>query len=1575
LCAKGIIAKHVSISSRPEDFTKKTNHAPTMNTLTSTVVRRLFQPFCLAFALGLCSATAVRAGLAFTVDLYVAGGTFVFYTPMNTNGIGADAPLGNYTITSPGQPTNGSWRQFTYDTNGFNTTDGGENNYSILADALRQITNGLWTLTLTNATTTNTYHFAVSLPGGLTTNQLPVTLITSPADGANNLTNQPTFTWAGQPTNWPVTGSIYLNQYLNNSSFYYPDNVATTQTSWTIPVPIPASNPGSDTYVNLNYVTNYTSDLFVATAPTNISNGQAIAGWAYNSTLESGANVSFTVAASPASSSGHTLVAHYAFDDNGNLGLDSSPNGNDLECWSTWGDNVSQQFTSDAEIGGGAVQFFGESSMTPCNDAQLNHLTNALLGSFTVSTWIKTTNVVDNDADSLNDGDGQTVVYVNNNGNGVIPLGITGTKAAIATGVAPGAYGQDTLNSSGTVTSGSYVQVVVTRDAGSGLKQIYLNGVLDASGYGEPGTLDGGADYASIGGESGAPYTGKLDDVQIYSGALSGTEIANLYANPGTTAPDVSTGNLVAHYTFDDANHLGSDSSGNGYDLNFSSGQNGGGSQAVSDAKAGGGAVDFFRNLSDSSSAGYMGWNPTTPPAVLSALAGSSSVSVWVKTTNSIGTQGGYAFNGAAILAADVNGIGNDIVPLALTGGQAACNVGDTTDGYDDTLNSHTTVTNGNWHHLVVTRNQPTGERDIYIDGVLNASDTATTNLLNASQLAVIGAIRDGSNPNPNGGNYYAGFSGEMDDLQIYSGVLSAGEVTFLYNNPGQTTGGSGGTDFNTALGTTNLNWSTSGDTSWFIETTNTYNGSPAAVQSGSVTGDQSSTLSVTVTGPGSLTFYWASQNDCNNFDYEFDIDGNYQDDISCSQPWEQDGPFIILAGTHTLTWTTSANGDTDPAEAGFLDQVSFAPGSAPIITLNPFNQTNYPGYAVALLAAATSNPTATWQWFKVGSASPISNATNALFIPSNSGMVGVAGSYYGVATTLVGSANTTTALVSFVSAPLPPAWSHALKSPFTALDPSTITKDYYDGCAVDSAGDVYVAAQYIGNVNVLTNGNVENVLTTVGVNGGAALVKYNASGNAVWAVGLTNNQATSFSYGLCVAPAPGNGAYVASIVIGTNWLGANKFVDVAGASILLSRFDANGSNVWSRFLTGTNFVIMDYNMLASDSSGNVTLGGNLSGTASLGGTNLSATGGAGFIVQYDTNGAVRWAQTVPDNMWGLAYGNGLLYASMQSTISDGVTNVSIGSLSNLTDRAWAVAALDGENGQALWLRGLGESYGANPNGLIIDVPLVSAAGTNVFILGNAFGTSALFGGLSVSLPGARGEYFARYDTNGNAQVATGFGSLTTTIWASAADASGIYISGDFDNYSEFGSDIIAAPVFAQNDLGANYYTQPFIAKFDQNGNALWARNGVSSDLANFRGIAVASDGVWAAGFLKITNSIPAQFDTYNVYSASQTVSGGPGGSENVFWYQSGLLAKITDSVAAASPVTLLNPLNNGANFQFQFLSQPGFTHNILYRTNLATGFWQTNLTVTGDGTVKTVSIPYSLFSPSKQGFIRVSTQ
>src|SRR5208282_2722842 len=85
----------------------------------------------------------------------------------------------------------------------------------------------------------------------------------------------------------------------------------------------------------------------------------------------------------------------------------------------------------------------------------------------------------------------------------------------------------------------------------------------------------------------------------------------------------------------------------------------------------------------------------TAPTNLLSTLASSFTISLWVNTTQNYDYQGDYAYNGAGIISADIPGIANDLVPVALTGGQVAFNTGNTQYNYDDTINSSATVNDG----------------------------------------------------------------------------------------------------------------------------------------------------------------------------------------------------------------------------------------------------------------------------------------------------------------------------------------------------------------------------------------------------------------------------------------------------------------------------------------------------------------------------------------------------------------------------------------------------------------------------------------------------------------------------------------------------------------------------------------------------------------------------------------------------------------------------------------------------------------------------------------------------------------
>ena len=1524
-------------------------------------------------------APPARAGLALNVNLsrITANGTNYYWLigcSLNTNFTLPNPPYGAYAIGSPGYPTRyGTGDSYSFDTtNGFSFSGGFSDFYGDFDSAMQGLTNGLWTIAVTDPVTTNTttWQFQVSAPD-LTSNSLPAAVVTYPLDGTTNVSQFPVFTWQG-PTNFN-----YMTVQLQNSdgSYNLSSNLPPTQTSW--------QPPGGALYASYhftpNFITNGSAFIRAAT-PTNGA-GLAIANWSSTCQMASSFSVGFTVP-SPFTPppGGHVLVARYTWAGT-NLdplvaAIDVTGNGSSLNFGGGGGTDGGVTVTNDGLAGNRAVQFhdgdggslgwLGVTTPAP--------VMWALQGSFTVSCWIKTTQTWGNDNDHAFNGAGIVAADVNGLANDVLPMALTGSKIGFNTG----GSSDDTLHSHTSVNDGNYHQVVVTRDQVSGLKIIYIDGVPDATDFGTMATLDtplkltlgaisdaGNANVNDFNEYNG--FDGEMDDLQFYSGILNPAEVAFLFNNPGTTAPSVPVNGLVAHYAFDNTNAIGADTSGNGYDLDYNGNPGGNGVVASTPAVAGGSAVYF-----DGGS--FLSYS-SIPTNVLAALAGDLTVAVWVNTSLTSGNDGDPAWLDAGIVAADVPGQFNDIIPIAQTGGAITFATG---GANDDDLPSTIDINDGNYHQVVITRTLATGEKRIYLDGALNTSDFGTTNLLNDPQIMAVGAQIDAAQTNPTNANTGPFYQGLLDDLQIYSRVLSPAEINNLFNNPG-TEAPAPNLNFNAALDTTNLLWSTGGDADWFVENTYTDNGVSAA-QSGSITGNKESTLSLTLTGPGTISFDWATSINGNNFNLAFDLDGTNLDDIGSDTGWTPDGSFIIGAGQHVLSWVATANGDGDPTEAGYLGEVNFTYSPPPVITVNPFSQTNYPGQAVALLAAASSSTAVTWQWYEAGPGL-IPNATNSFFSPTNSGTAGVAGNYYAVAANASGSSTTLTAVVTFVSAPLPAKWSAAFRSPFYPLTATAFT-DYNGGCTADAAGNVYAANQYIGNILIENSAAATiDTLTTVGTYGGAALIKYlNTNGPVntspiAWIVGLTNNDTASYSYADCVALAPGNGVYLASQLIGTNWLGTNRFANTGGLSLLLSRFDAGGSNLWSR-LIGTNCQVGTdgYNDLVADAAGNVTVAGFLNGTADFGGTNVTTTGYTGFLVQYDVNGALRWVQLLSGFLQNLAEANGKIYVAVPANTSGGVTNLSLGNLSVPTDRAYGIAALNATNGQPLWLTGVGEPFGSNG---LNDYPILAVAGTDLFVTGTAYGSSATFGGLSVSVPDGHGQYFARYDTNGNVQVATAFGGATTMPWAAAANASGVYVTGDFDDYTEFGDLFITAPATVPSYLGTNYFTQSFVAKFDRDGNPLWALNGVSPVLANFRGLAPTANGVWASGFTDATtgpedNIIPTSFGTNQVISDFLLV-GEPFGS--LVFTRGGVMAKITETTPAA-PVVLLNPQANGTNFQFQFLSQNGFTNTVLYGTNLVAGsVWQTFTNVSGDGTLKTITIPFFIFNPSRQGFVRVSTQ
>ena len=842
-------------------------------------------------------ATLAHAGLTFELDLRVQqqGTTYYFVTPLVTNAIAPAAPLGTYFIRSAHWQTNGSSGQMDLTTNGMSDGVYQPFGFSDLPSMVTEITNGTWTILFTNATTTNLYNFKVST-SGISTNLFRPTVITFPVDGSIILTNQTTFTWQG-PTNWPVLPGV---QTYNNSYFKGVDVVAGA-TNWNVDTFIPA---GTNYVFNVSYQSNCVTPIFVATTPTNTVNGQNLSGWNSSTVLQNGSRVDYTVITLPGPPTpGHTCLAHYTFEDNNIAVHDFSGNGNTTSY--AWFGTPPTIATNDAVAGTYAGALGGSGWFTPPDS-----LRSLFAGSFSVSLWLKTSTTYGQDTDPYNNAAGIVSDVNNNDGMAVLPMGQTGSKLLFYTG----GDTPNTLHSQASINTGQYVHVVTTRDQQTGEKRIYVNGVLDSVAYGATNLLNGSSAGAlTIGFNNFHVFTGKLDEIQFYSGVLSSNEVALLHSYPGTNIADtLQVDRPVARYDFEITNAPGTDSSGHNNDANCGGGN---GSTNVDTFSTNSAVGRYARQYVGNN---YICFTPGAPSydSLSNALSGSFTISAWVNTTNAINSDYANAYFGLPILFAYRDNT-NQMV-FSITGNKAAFTVGNPNGGSDTTLHSSTSVNDGSYHFLAAARNQTNGLMSLYVDGRLEATGISTNGpRLMASTIHMAG------------GNY-VNYAGLLDDVRFYGGPLGADDLATLSGHP----------SLNTALGTSGLNWLTSGDTAWFTETTNVCIGSTAAAQSGSVTNYETSRLELTVNGPGTLTFYWSSiAGDPNQqFDYEFYLNDPYSGDVADlygDNDWVQYGPVAIPSGPHTLGWIAFAYGDTDPKQAGFLDQVRFVP-NPPVSLISP---------------------------------------------------------------------------------------------------------------------------------------------------------------------------------------------------------------------------------------------------------------------------------------------------------------------------------------------------------------------------------------------------------------------------------------------------------------------------------------------------------------------------------------------------------------------------------------------------------------------------------------------------------------
>lgn len=168
------------------------------------------------------------------------------------------------------------------------------------------------------------------------------------------------------------------------------------------------------------------------------------------------------------------------------------------------------------------------------------------------------------------------------------------------------------------------------------------------------------------------------------------------------------------------------------------------------------------------------------------AASGELTFSAWINTTDTTGNRNTIVFAGDDLLNNSFTDLGVAAGQLNFIGQPTARNRPSTTpNGNIQTTGIYgkTQVTDGEWHHLAMTVNLATATLTIYVDGIqMETTTMAYPSFPNYNRFE-IGRLARRNN------NNFAPvdpFEGIIDDVQIYSRALTAGEVDFLFQNPGE---------------------------------------------------------------------------------------------------------------------------------------------------------------------------------------------------------------------------------------------------------------------------------------------------------------------------------------------------------------------------------------------------------------------------------------------------------------------------------------------------------------------------------------------------------------------------------------------------------------------------------------------------------------------------------------------------------------------------------------------------------------------------------------------------------------------
>ncbi|MGZ4035310.1 MAG: T9SS type A sorting domain-containing protein [Bacteroidia bacterium] len=368
---------------------------------------------------------------------------------------------------------------------------------------------------------------------------------------------------------------------------------------------------------------------------------------------------------------------------------------------------------------------------------------------------------------------------------------------------------------------------------------------------------------------------------------------------------------------------------------------------------------------------------------------------------------------------------------------------------------------------------------------------------------------------------------------------------------------------------------------------------------------------------------------------------------------------------------------------------------------------------------------------------------------------------------------------------------------------------DYAEGVACDGSNYVYIAGEIEGPKDTIkfqtsptTTSSPVTLITRA--SNDVFVAKYDLNGNLLWARSAgayQNDKALAVTY-----DNSGN-VYICGFFNDTAYFGTSTTIYGAGGNdIFVAKYDASGTFQWVKHAGSAGRD--EAKSIKCDAAGNVYICGLFSGSITMGTFTLTSPGSYydAFIAKYAPDGTVLWAQNAggsfDDVAWSMVLDNaGKVYITGEFNAS---ANFGSHTLTTSGNADVFVACYDPATGSALWAKSAG--------GTLIDRARgIGSDGTNLFITGQ-FGSTASFGGHTVTAADSSDIFFAGLDNSGNFTWASSVGGPADSVETLGYESGNAICAEPSGNVYATGS-LLTGGVFGTTTVGQYSRTDMFITK------------------------------------------------------------------------------------------------------------------------------------------------------------------